>query len=92
MEPGDYYFDAEGKLVMPEEPEVPFTGIKGGYYYENGEVKGDAGLVELDGSYYYVVFSGKIKTDCIYKVTEAKSNGYVEPGNYYFDAEGKLVR
>ncbi len=89
LEPGVYYFDADGKYVPP------FTGIQEidgvDYYVVNGEIAQNAGLVEIDGNYYYVVWSGKIAKNQNRNITEANSNGLLEPGVYYFDADGKMV-
>lgn len=65
---GEYFFDENGFLVMPEEG---FTGIQniGGvlYYYEDGHKAYGAGLIELeDGSVVYV-----------------RSNGALAVGDYY---------
>ncbi len=85
-----YYFDDEGKMV------VPFTGIQNingaDYYIVNEKICQDAGLVEIDGDYYFVLWSGKIAKNVERTITEANGNGYLEPGTYYFGEDGKLVK
>ncbi len=86
---GQYYFDTDGKLVKP------FTGIKAvdgvDYYFVDGEICQDAGLVKIGNDLYYVVWSGKIVKNAVRNITEAKANGLVEPGLYTFNAEGKMA-
>jgi len=100
MPNGSYTFDAEGKLVLdtpieppvtPDDPETLNGIVKNGdvwYYYVNG-VKTYAGLILIDGDYYYVNTKGEVKHDCTYYIS--KNNGYMPNGSYTFDAEGKLV-
>ena len=91
VEPGDYHFDKDGKMVIPqEEPEIK-NGIVDGYYYENNVIKGDVGMIEIDGALYFVCYSGKIKKGNIQTVTKEKANGLVEPGIYRFGEDGKMI-
>ena len=87
---GNYTFDEKGRMVnVPEIPEAEekFTGIKDGYYYENGVVT-YAGLIEIDGAYYYVKTSGEIVVGRTYWIT--KTNGLMGEMAYTFDEEGKM--
>ena len=68
--PGVYYFDENCHMVLknkPEEPDKPLnkTGIyqEGDIkvYYINGVKQTNLGLVKIDGEYYYVCYSGKLK-------------------------------
>ncbi len=90
LDAGNYYFIAEGKM------EMPFTGLKDvdgvTYYYVNGAIAKDAGLVKIGEDYYYVVYSGKIAKDQTRSITAEKANGFIEAGNYFFNAEGKMVK
>ena len=111
MPNGSYTFDAEGKLVIETEPEVPETPVVPEqppvtpeepevlngivkesedvwYYYVNG-VKTYAGLILIDGDYYYVDSKCQVKHNCTYWIS--KNNGYMKNGSYTFDAEGKMV-
>ena len=65
----------------------PLNGIVGGYYYVNGHIGYAAGLIELDGIYYYVRSNGQIVTDCQYWITNVNDTGF-EPGLYEFDVDG----
>jgi hypothetical protein len=102
VEAGNYKFDAEGKMINPPielpgdstEPSIPeATGTivnEGGtlYYYENG-VRKYAGLIYLDGNYYYVRSNGQLAVSTTYWVT--KHNDLLPAANYTFDAEGKMI-
>ena len=81
--PADTYeFGADGKMVI-------YDGvIINGHYYEDG-VKTAAGLVKVDGDYYYAAEGGKIVTDAKYDVTD--TNDLLPEGIYRIDEEGKLI-
>ena len=66
---------------------TPLNGIVDGYYYVDGHIAYAAGLIEIDGIYYYVRSNGQIVTDCQYWITNVNDTGY-EPGLYEFDADG----
>ncbi len=76
-----YEFGADGKMVI-------YEGIVNGYYYVAG-VKTEAGLVEIDGDYYYAAEGGKIVTSAMYEIT--KTNDLLAAGTYEFDTDGKIV-
>ena len=59
------------------------------YYYVNG-VKTYAGLIEIDGDFYYVNSKFEVIHGRNYFIS--KTNGLMEQKTYYFDAEGKLVQ
>ena len=81
----------------PVDPEEPVEPLKNGFYHENGGiyhyVDGQlsyAGLIWVDGYFYYVRTStGAVVTDCMYWITYP--NGYMDQGNYWFDEEGRMV-
>ena len=81
---GWYWFNADGTMFLNGIREE--NGTK--YYYKDG-VKNYAGLVKIDGDYYYV------KSDCTvvcgrsYYVT--KTNGLMPNATYIFDEDGKMV-
>ena len=97
---GQYQFDAEGRMVNPPEapdPDDPEPEVKNGiiaengslYYYVDGLLTG-AGLIQIDGSYYYVRTSnGEVVHDRTYWVTA--TNELLPSGQYQFDSEGKMV-
>lgn len=90
MEQKTYYFDAEGKLVQPdaEKNGIVKESDDTWYYYVDG-VKTYAGLIQIDGDYYYVNSSFKVIHNQSYYVS--KTNGLKAQGTYEFDADGKMV-
>ena len=99
--PSGYYdFDSNGRMIMeggdaggtdaPVDPTVK-NGIvnENGmlYYYINGS-KFYAGLVQIDGNYYYVNGKCQVVTGNYY-VT--KNNGLLPSGYYNFDSNGRMV-
>ena len=92
LEEGIYFFDHEGRIVFPTEPEKKngFVSENGGlYYYENGVLTG-AGLIKVDGSYYYVRTStGEVICGRSYWVTA--TNDLMPVGRYTFDSDGKMI-
>ena len=90
---GKYTFDAKGKMIDPPAPEDPTkSGIveENGalYYYESG-VKVYAGLIQIDGDYYYVNSSCKVVTTKHYWVN--RPNDLLPAGFYDFGADGKMI-
>ncbi|MDO4622412.1 MAG: phosphodiester glycosidase family protein [Eubacteriales bacterium] len=89
-----YTFDESGKMIDPptEKPDTAKNGIvrENGslFYYVNG-VLTYAGLIEVDGSYYYVKSSGEVINGKKYWIS--KTNGLVSEGSYTFDENGKMV-
>ncbi len=85
---GWYSFDSNGKLIIKQGIVKDVDGeIR---YYVDG-VATYAGLVkDTDGSYYYI--SGSTYTavkDCKRYITY--TNGLLPEGNYFFDADGKML-
>ena len=98
-----YNFDAEGKMTDapiptpdPDPDPNPDPEVKNGivsedgelYYYVNG-VKTYAGLIQIDGNYYYVNSYCKVITNQRYWVS--KTNDLLPAAFYNFDAEGKMT-
>ena len=80
---GTYSFDADGKLkngIVAENDSL--------YYYKDG-VRYYAGLVEIDGSYYYVRTSGEVVHGCSHWIT--KTNGLMSERSYTFDDDGRMI-
>ena len=65
------------------------SGIVDGYYYENNAIAYGAGLIKIDGSYYYVRSNGQVVMGRSYWIT--KTNGLKDAGCYEFDADGKMI-
>ena len=95
LDEGIYTFDEEGKIVFPTDPEEP--EVKNGivseneslYYYVNGTLTG-AGLILIDGNYYYVKTStGEVVHGRDYWITA--TNSLLTAGLYTFDETGKLI-
>lgn len=91
---GTYSFYEDGVMYDPYATEsgkvVTVDGVK--YYYVDGHVRKDAGLIyvsreEYAGQYIFVTFSGKLKTG-VQTVKETKCNGHTEyVGTHKFDSE-----
>ena len=76
----------------PEEPEVR-NGIveeDGSLYYYVDGVRTGAGLIQIDGDYYYAKTSnGELVHGRMYWIT--LTNGLLPSGEYVFDETGKIV-
>ena len=81
-----YGFDKDGNFKTPSEGIVKEDGVL--YYYENGR-RTYAGLIKIDGYYYYVRSNGELAVNCWYWTT--KTNGFLTQGEYYFDADGRVI-
>ena len=81
-----YTFDAEGRLMKLEKLH---EDLNGNLCYYVDYVKNYAGLVEVDGSFYYIASDLKAVKNCTYYVT--KTNNLKPAGYYTFDADGKMV-
>ena len=90
LDAGTYTFDDAGKIIFPEKPKNGIVAENGSlYYYKDGVLTG-AGLIQLDGDYYYVKTSNcEVVHDRSYWITD--TNGLLAPGQYTFDANGKMV-
>ena len=91
---GTYTFDADGKMVNPPAETEIKDGLNniGGklYYYLNGEPY-HAGLVMIDGDYYYINTQCVAVTNTTRFVAAAWANGLLPEGNYSFGADGKMI-
>ena len=81
-----YTFDAEGKLMKLE---GLHEDLNGDLCYYVDYVKSYAGLVEVDGNFYYIASDLKAVKNCTYYVT--KTNDLKPAGYYTFGADGKMV-
>ncbi len=73
--------DTEKKNGLVEE--------NGGLYYYVDGVLTYAGLIEIDGSYYYINSSCKAVTG---RYWVYKTNGLITEGYYEFDTDGKMIQ
>lgn len=96
---GMYYFDAEGKMVIPdlENGEKKIVSDEGNLYLTIDGKRMTDGLYELDGEYYYAQSSGKLavnkavyasnKEEGVISTLQAKKNYWL-----YFGEGGKLQK
>ncbi len=87
-----YQFAEDGKMINPEIKDTGKDGIvqedDSLYYYRDG-VRYYAGLIEIDGSYYYVRTSGEVVHGRNYWIT--KTNGLMPEKSYTFDDNGRMT-
>ena len=85
LESNTYQFDKSGKLMM-------LSGIiaeDGSLYYYVDGLRNYAGLIEINGSYYYVRTNGEVVNGRSYWIT--KTNGLMNEGSFDFAADGKMI-
>ena len=87
---GRYHFDADGKMTEKVAPLKNGIYAEDGslYYYRNGE-RTYAGLIEINGDYYYVNSKCEVVHDCDYYITW--THDLKPQGRYHFDADGKMT-
>ena len=92
MPEATYNFDESGKMTnAPEKSDQEKNGIyaeDGGLFYYVKGVRTYAGLIEIDGSYYYVRTNGQVAIGS-YWIT--KTNGLMKQGMYTFDENGVML-
>ena len=79
-------------MINPEIKNLSKNGIvaeNGSLYYYKDGVRYYAGLIEIDGSYYYVKTSGEVIHGKRYWIS--KTNGLMKEGSYVFADDGKMV-
>ncbi len=82
---GYYYFDAEGKLRVP-------NGPVGDYFYRNGQRLTAYQLVKFEDHYYFINDGHRLAKNTKLYMTSATLEGTGLPADYYeFDAEGKML-
>lgn len=81
-----YLFDETGAMVNT-------SGIikENGslYYYEDGILQKGAGLINIDGNYYYVKTSGEVVNNTSYWITNVNETGVIAQ-KYTFDENGVM--
>ena len=87
---GRYHFDADGKLTGSAAPLKNGIYEEDGslYFYRNGE-RTYAGLIQIDGDYYYVRSSCEVVHDRSYYVYW--THGLMPEGYYNFDSAGRMI-
>ena len=87
---GRYHFDADGKLKGSVAPLKNGIYEEDGslYYYRNGE-RTYAGLIQIDGDYYYVRSTCEVVHDRSYYVYW--THGLMPEGYYNFDSAGRMI-
>lgn len=86
---GTYAFDESGKMILPDLSKNGIIEENGSlYYYENGELT-YAGVIEIDGAYYYVKTSGEVVHGKSYWIS--KTNGLLEEKSYTFGDDGRII-
>jgi glucan-binding YG repeat protein len=85
--PGTYEFDAEGKMKYAN----GIHEIDGILYYFVDAVKTHAGVIQIGDDYYYAATGGVIVRNTSKFVYFGYANGLVAPGEYEFDADGKMI-
>ena len=87
---GKYHFDADGKLTGEVAPLKNGIYEEDGslYFYRNGE-RTYAGLIQIDGDYYYVRSTCEVVHDRSYYVYW--THGLMPEGYYNFDSAGRMI-
>ena len=92
MSERSYQFAEDGRMIDPEIKDTGKDGIvqenDSLYYYRDG-VRYYAGLIEIDGSYYYVRTNGEVVHARSYWIT--KTNGLMGERSYQFAEDGKMI-
>ena len=90
MPQGKYHFDADGKLTGSVAPLKNGIYEEDGslYFYRNGE-RAYAGLIQIDGDYYYVRSTCEVVHDRSYYVYW--THGLMPEGYYNFDSAGRMI-
>ena len=87
---GRYHFDVDGKLTGSVAPLKNGIYEEDGslYFYRNGE-RTYAGLIQIDGDYYYVRSTCEVVHDRSYYVYW--THGLMPEGYYNFDSAGRMI-
>lgn len=87
---GKYHFDADGKLTGSVAPLKNGIYEEDGslYFYRNGE-RAYAGLIQINGDYYYVRSTCEVVHDRSYYVYW--THGLMPEGYYNFDSAGRMI-
>lgn len=83
---GTYSFDSSGRLILPKSGILEEDGSL--YYYVLGQ-RTYAGLISIDGAYYYITEDGSAAVDG--SIWVSKTNGILSEGRYAFGEDGRMV-
>ncbi|MBQ7123826.1 MAG: InlB B-repeat-containing protein, partial [Oscillospiraceae bacterium] len=87
VEKGVYTFGADGKLIRYD----GITEIDGTlYHYDRYRKNVGAGLIMIDGNFYYVRTSGALVVNTKYWVEKVNEFDYISVGSYEFDENGVM--
>jgi hypothetical protein len=75
-------FDTNGYMVAAK------NGVVDGYYYENGRIAYNKGLIEYNGGYIYVRSNGQVATG---KYWVTNNNGLMKSDFYVFGEDGMMI-
>ena len=85
---GYYFFNEDGKMnISNTEVKNGVYAEDGAYYYYVDGVRTGAGLVKVDGYYYYASTGGVCKTG---KYWVSRTNDLLPAGYYFFNEDGKM--
>lgn len=89
MTEGAYAFDESGKMIIGATEKNGIFAENGSmYYYKDGQIT-YAGLIQIDGDYYYVRSSGEVVHGQTYWISW--THGIMDAGYYTFDDNGKML-
>ncbi|MBQ7255861.1 MAG: hypothetical protein IJS31_06440 [Oscillospiraceae bacterium] len=89
LPPGEYTFGEDGKMIVVLKNGVFYED--GAYYYYYEDERTAAGLVEVDGDYYFIQEDCTAILNTTVAITSANSNGLLPAGSYTFGEDGKMV-
>ncbi len=82
---GFYTFGDDGAMVLRNGIVEENGGL---YYYVNDKLVTSAGLIQLDGYYYYIRSNGQA---AVGKYWVTKTNGLMDEGFYTFGEDGRMI-
>ena len=71
--------------------EGKFSGIYNGYYYVDGVLTKNAGVIDYQGDYYYIGMRGQVYNGSSLNIVEDKTNGLLTAGVYSFESDGRII-
>ncbi len=84
---GNYEFGEDGKIVMKDGLYEENGKL---YYYDNGRLAEDEGLIQIGEDYYYIDAEGAAVTEAYVDVVKEKTNDLLPEGTYCFGEDGKM--